>query len=97
MWWIVETAIFKRKSVAMSGTINPVGGLDASVKNVIADLASKLSPNAKIVTEGGEEWNSLLVRWSDIGKQTPAAIVSVATEADIQETVRPLQPSAPIN
>ncbi|KFZ10799.1 hypothetical protein V502_07907, partial [Pseudogymnoascus sp. VKM F-4520 (FW-2644)] len=72
----------------MSGTTNTASGLNVAVKKVVTDLASKLSSNAKIVTEQDEEWNALLERWSDIGKQTPAAIVSVATEADVQETVK---------
>ena len=67
----------------MSGITN------VAVNKVVTDLASKLSSNAKIVTEQAEEWDSLLVRWSNIGKQTPAAIIVVATEADIQETVSP--------
>lgn len=79
----------------MSGTTNTASGLNVAVKKVVTDLASKLSLNAKIVTEQDEEWNALFERWSDIGKQTPAAIVSVATEADVQETVRPSTPTDP--
>jgi hypothetical protein len=71
----------------MSRTTNTASGLNAAVRGVITDLASKLSPNAKIVTEQGEEWTALLERWSDLEKQTPAAIIAVATEADVQETV----------
>lgn len=80
---------FDRKSASMSGTSNTADGLNAAAKNVVADLASKLSSNAKIVTEQDEEFKALHERWSNIGKKTPAAIVSVATEADVQETVRP--------
>jgi hypothetical protein len=72
----------------MSGTTNTADGLNAAAKNVVADLASKLSSNAKIVTEQDEEFKVLNERWSNIGKKTPAAIVSVSTEADVQETVR---------
>ena len=79
----------------MSGTTNTASGLNVAVKKVVTDLASKLSSNAKIVTEQDEDWNALLERWSDIGKQTPAAIVSVATEADVQETVCPSTPTDP--
>ncbi|KFY79959.1 hypothetical protein V499_01108 [Pseudogymnoascus sp. VKM F-103] len=63
-------------------------GLNIKVKSIITDLSSKLSENAKIVTEQGDEWRVLMERWTDIGKHTPAAIVCVATEADIQETVK---------
>lgn len=73
----------------MSGTTNTASGLNVAVKKMVTDLASKLSSNAKIVTKQDEEWNGLFERWSDIGKQTPAAIISVATEADVQETVCP--------
>ncbi|KFY29800.1 hypothetical protein V494_08470 [Pseudogymnoascus sp. VKM F-4513 (FW-928)] len=75
----------RMKPASMSGTAS---GLNAAVKEVVTDLASKLSPKARIVTEQGEEWNALHERWSDLAKQTPAAIVAVATEADVQETVK---------
>lgn len=73
----------------MSGTSNTTEGLYAAAKNVVADLASKLSSNSKIVTEQDAEFKVLHERWTNIGKKTPAAIVAVATEADVQETVRP--------
>jgi len=63
---------------------------DARVKSLIAELGAKLSLNAKILTGEGEAWGVLMERWTDIGKETPGAIVSVATEADVLETVRPL-------
>ncbi|KAL5345640.1 hypothetical protein ACLOAV_009394 [Pseudogymnoascus australis] len=72
----------------MSGNTNTADGLSVDVRNVVTDLTLKLSSKAKIVTEQGEDWNALFERWSDLGKQTPAAIVSVATEADVQETVK---------
>ncbi|OBU01414.1 hypothetical protein VE01_00618 [Pseudogymnoascus verrucosus] len=72
----------------MSGTSNTTEGLYAAAKNVVADLASKLSSNSKIVTEQDAEFKVLHERWTNIGKKTPAAIVAVATEADVQETVK---------
>ncbi|OBT69952.1 hypothetical protein VE03_00493 [Pseudogymnoascus sp. 23342-1-I1] len=72
----------------MSGNTNTADGLSVDVKNVVADLASKLSSKAKIVTQQDEGWNALFERWSDLAKQTPAAIVAVANEADVQEAVK---------
>jgi hypothetical protein len=61
------------------------------VTKVIAELSKRLSSKAKLLTEEGEEWSLLMERWTDLGKESPGAIVHVATEADVLETVS-LQP-----
>lgn len=61
------------------------------VKRVITDLSPQLSSSAKIVTEKGDQWRVLMERWTDLGKQNPAAIICVATEGDIQEAVREIK------
>ena len=54
----------------------------------ISRLSILLSHDAKILTDPSkDEFKELLRRWSDINKQIPGAIVLVATEQDVTNTV----------
>ncbi|KAG7095736.1 hypothetical protein E1B28_006446 [Marasmius oreades] len=59
------------------------------LSSFLSQLGSLLSPNAKIVTnETVDEFTELLRRWTDSDKQIPGAIVLVATEEDVVNTVK---------
>lgn len=62
---------------------------NVAVELVIKELGVRLSAKAKVITEEGEEWGASMQRWTDIGKENPGAIVCVAEEDDVVETVRP--------
>lgn len=62
----------------MPSHINPAAQAAAS-------LAPSLSPKSKILTNPREEeFESSMVRWSNLHLQTPSAIFKPATEADVQ-------------
>ncbi|KAL0568747.1 hypothetical protein V5O48_013235 [Marasmius crinis-equi] len=55
----------------------------------LSQLGTLLSKDARILTDpNNNEFKELLRRWSDINKQIPGAIVLVATEEDVVNTVR---------
>lgn len=55
-----------------------------SLQVLIKKLQSSLSLQAKVLTNpGSEEFQQLLLRWSDIDRKTPGAIVVAGTEADV--------------
>ncbi|KAK7053058.1 hypothetical protein VNI00_004379 [Paramarasmius palmivorus] len=61
----------------------------SSFSAFVSELTGLLSPGAKVLTDSStEEFQGLLGRWSDIDKQTPGAIVLVATEEDVVQTVK---------
>jgi len=55
---------------------------------VIERLQANLSPQAKILTNlDDEEFQQFLLRWSDINRKIPGAIVVAGVEADVVTVV----------
>lgn len=69
----------------------PICGAGAlSQPNTITDiLGPLLSPNASIYLPGTEGFVNGTARWSLLDQPNVTAVVKVATEADVQQTVRP--------
>ena len=66
-------------------------------KPFLFELKASLSRNAEILTNSkSAEFQKRLERWTDTGKQTPGAIIAIASESDIIETVR-LKASASVS
>ncbi|KAK2589605.1 hypothetical protein QQS21_012714 [Conoideocrella luteorostrata] len=55
---------------------------------IAAELKPRLSPGVNVVVPGDKEFLGLVSRWREYHAPTVAALVQVATERDIQETVR---------
>ncbi|KAI1777235.1 hypothetical protein F4818DRAFT_341465 [Hypoxylon cercidicola] len=65
-----------------------LASLIASNVNLLGDLGPKLSPEASILLPGDAEFANLTSRWREWHAPNIAAVVEVATEADVQQTVR---------
>ena len=60
-----------------------------SLLSLVADLKAALSQDAEILTEASDaRFQAHLDRWTDLDKQTPAAIILPTSEKDIQRTVQ---------
>jgi hypothetical protein len=53
----------------------------------IHTLKEKLSPKASVNLRSDEAFAANAARWSDYKAPQPSAVVNVATESDIEETV----------
>lgn len=58
-----------------------------SHKQIHQELGTRLSANAKLITEGSDGFRESTLRWQEFRPPTFAASVEVASEQDIQETV----------
>ncbi|KAI0556212.1 FAD-binding domain-containing protein [Xylaria curta] len=56
--------------------------------SIAQELKARLSPTADVVGPGSERFASLTSRWREYHAPTVAAVVQVATEGDIQQSVR---------
>ncbi|KAH9905587.1 FAD-binding domain-containing protein [Xylariomycetidae sp. FL2044] len=56
--------------------------------DIAAELGARLSPGAAVLVPGNDAFASLVSRWREWHAPTVAALVQVATEADVQETIR---------
>jgi hypothetical protein len=63
------------------------GILVAPLSQKIQSLKKHLSPEATINTIAEANFVTLAARWNDLGAPQPGALVNVATEADVAETV----------
>ncbi|KAK4233777.1 hypothetical protein C8A03DRAFT_47748 [Achaetomium macrosporum] len=57
-------------------------------ENILVDLGPLLSPEASIALRGDADFAKLTERWREWHAPEVAAVVRVATEADVQQTVR---------
>lgn len=61
----------------------------------LATLQQQLSPSCSILFDpSSPEFKEHQSRWTDIGKETPAAIVVLTSEEDVSRFVRSLLPLA---
>jgi hypothetical protein len=63
--------------------------------NISAELGERLSPNAAIFRATDPGWSKAILRWNAFSPPTYTALVEVATEEDIQETVILLSSNTP--
>lgn len=61
-----------------------------TLEQKIQSLKTKLSCEASIVLASDPKFSTLASRWSDFGGPQPGALVYVATEEDVERTVRAL-------
>lgn len=55
-----------------------------NLQSFFGQLQSNLSSQAKVLTDSqSEEFQQLLLRWSDIDRKIPGAIVVAGVEADV--------------
>jgi hypothetical protein len=64
----------------------------AAIQNLDA-LRETLSSGATIDTKGDPNYAKSAARWSDLNAPTPGAVINVASEADIGDTVSPIYES----
>ncbi|KAI0414784.1 hypothetical protein F5X98DRAFT_236985 [Xylaria grammica] len=55
---------------------------------ILADLGPKLSPKAAIILPSDSDFANLTARWREYEAPSISAVVKVAAESDVQETVR---------
>ena len=59
------------------------------LEDFVLVLRDQLSGQSRILTNHeSPEFRASLERWSDLGSQTPGAIISLASEVDVVHTVR---------
>lgn len=59
------------------------------LEDFVLVLRDQLSSLSRILTDHeSPDFRASLERWSDIGSQTPGAIIRLASEADVVHTVR---------
>ncbi len=63
-------------------------GTQMALYESIQTLKDQLSPNASIDFRSDEAFKDNAARWSDLKAPQPGAVVNVATESDIEKTVR---------
>lgn len=56
--------------------------------SIEADLGSLLSPNASIISRANPRFGNATERWQEYNSPAINIVIEVATEADVQETVR---------
>lgn len=55
---------------------------------LLIELKSRVGPSLEILTEKGDNrFRELAKRWTDIGRETPAAIILPGSEEQIRQTV----------
>jgi hypothetical protein len=67
--------------------IQPTGNIFSSNISITAALGPNLSPNAAIILPDQADWRNASARWQGYAIPTYQAVVEVATEKDIQQTV----------
>lgn len=85
----LQTSSFVR-SVAIAFSL--LVGLSRAYPNITEELGPLLSPNAAIIFPGSAEFLVATDRDNEQNPPTYAVVVEVATESDVQETVRVLFP-----
>ncbi|KAI0401066.1 FAD-binding domain-containing protein [Xylaria palmicola] len=60
----------------------------AGIEEISAVLGPKLSPEAAIILPGGSDFAGITARWREHQAPAVSVVVKVATESDVQETVR---------
>ncbi|KAI1418448.1 hypothetical protein F5Y13DRAFT_149192 [Hypoxylon sp. FL1857] len=65
----------------------PIVGMTDNI-NIVADLGPLLSPQASIVLPGDAAFANITSRWREYQAPDISAVVQVAAEADVQQTVR---------
>lgn len=83
----LQTSSFVR-SVAIAYSL--LVGLSRAYPNITEELGPLLSPNAAIIFPGSAEFLVATDRDNEQNPPTYAVVVEVATESDVQETVRVL-------
>ncbi|KAI0970445.1 FAD-binding domain-containing protein [Xylaria arbuscula] len=58
------------------------------IEEISAVLGPKLSPEATIILPGGSDFAGITARWREHQAPAVSVVVKVATESDVQETVR---------
>jgi hypothetical protein len=72
-----------------------MGSTSHSVADAAKSLLDSLSKDAQVLTDPGSvDFKESMKRWSDVGVQTPAAILKPSNEEDIVKIVCPSETSA---
>ena len=62
-------------------------GSNLSHPTVLSELGPRLSPNASIILPDAAEFDAATTRWTEYQAPSFSAVVKVAIEKDVQETV----------
>ena len=68
-----------------------------SLKGKLQSLQSHLDGAASINFRGDPDFQANTLRWSDFAAPQPGAVINVATENDVQKTVRGIRSSTPLS
>ena len=84
----LKTVTFTILAAVAAVTLRVFGlGSTLATSTIASELGPRLSPDASIILPSSEEFAEAILRWTEYRAPTFSAVVEVANEKDVQETM----------